>query len=255
MLGSCKKNDDEDDIIILVKTTPNQEYYNSNETIVFEVESFANKGYVSSIDITSVASDGVNRIFDTVINKGRTEFYYLYNIPVFSDTLQTVKLVFKAECSTGNCNKMTKVFQVRSEDVPLEEHGQFTMYSSSSTKRNGFSLDLEQAVYSQADSIYCDLVDNTTGMSEVLSREWRSKTDILFARFNDFNYASATKGSVMSAYRNANKTSIISDISIDDIIFVGRGNNAIGVLKVMAVYDDEGCENDRYNFYLKKITN
>ena len=255
MLTSCTKNEDEDDIIILIKTTPDKEYYNSGETVIYEVNSFANNGYVNSVNITSVAPDGVNRIFDTLINNTRTTFYFLYKVPMFADSLQTVKLIFTGVCSTGNSSKMTSVLQVVSEDIPLEEHGQFTLYSSASSNKNGFSIELEQTVFSVIDSAYCDIFDYTLPSSDVLSREWRSKTNVLFARFNDFNYASATKRSVMSAYENANKTSVITDIATDDIIFVGRGNTALGVLKVMAVYDDEGCESDRYNFYLKKIEN
>lgn len=253
LFSSCKKNKDEDDIIILVTTTPDKECYNSNETIVFEIESFANKGCVGSINVTSVSSYGINIIFDTIINNNRTDFYYLYKVPVFADSLQSVKLIFTGVCSTGNSSKMTKMFSVISEDIPLEEHGQFTMYSNCSSNKNGFSIELEQTVFSVIDSVYCDIYDNTEAGSAVLSKEWHSKTGVLFARFNDFNYESATRSSVMNAYENANKTSIMSNISNDDIIFVGRGNTALGVIKVMAVYDDEGYETDRYNFYLKKL--
>lgn len=253
LLGSCKKKVEQNDVIIFVKATPDENTYNSNETIVFSIESFANEGYIKNIDVTSVTSEGIDVIFDTLINEGKTSFYYLYRVPIFPAESQSVKLVFTTHCSTGNSSKTTHSFTVLSEDVPLEELGQFTIYSSASSKKSGFSIELEQAVYSGSDSIYCDLYDKTIDSSLVLSREWQSKTEVLFARFNDFNYEGATKSSVMNAYKDANKVSRMTDISNDDIIFVGRGNTALGVIKVVAVYDDEGFENDRYNFYLKKI--
>ena len=54
MLTSCSKNEDEDDVIILIKTTPDKEYYTSNETVIYEINTFANTGNVNSVNITDV---------------------------------------------------------------------------------------------------------------------------------------------------------------------------------------------------------
>lgn len=252
LLSSCKKHKDEDDVIILTKIVNTQEYYNTGDIVTFEVKSFANQGSIAKINISSF-SVGMETLLDSVINAEKANFYFFYNVPSFNDTLQKVKFAFKAICSTGAESIMTENIMVKSYDAPLEELGQFTMYSAMSGNKDGFSLALLQTVFSQIDTLYCDFRDNTVDPGGTLRREWIGNNDLLFARFNDFNYTGATKRSVMNAYNDSNKSNIISGISNDDIIFVGNEQRAYGVMKVVAVYDDEGTENDRYCFYLKKI--
>ena len=253
VLASCRKNTDEDDAVILVDLVNPQKFYKTGDIATFHVKSIANKGSIAKISVSAV-SIGMQTLLDTVIDGTRADFYYFYHAPSFNDTLQKVKFMFKSHCTTGYTAQMNKSIKVKSYDAPLEELGQFTMYSALSGKRDGFSLSLVQAVYSQIDTLYCDFHDNTTDPSGVFSREWVGNNNLLFARFNDFNYSGATKKSVTNAYNDANKTNFMNDISHDDIIFVGTENKAYGVIKVMAVYDEPGTDDDRYNFYLKKVT-
>ena len=250
--SSCRKTDDENDVVIITDLMNSQTSYNTGDIVTFHVKSFANKGYIAKINISSV-SVGLDVLLDTVINANKTDFHYFYHVPSFNDSIQKVKLIFKSICSTGSESQMNRTITVKSYDAPLEELGQFTMYSSLSGKPDGFSLSLVQTVYSQIDTLRCDFYDYSVDETGVFGRRWNGKNNLLFARFNDFNYSQATKKSVTNAFNDANKTSFISDINNDDIIFVGTENRALGVIKVMAVYDEAGTENDRYNFYLKKI--
>lgn len=252
VFASCKKNPDEDDVVIITKILNEQSYYNTGDIVTFHVKSFANKGDIHKINISSV-SVGMETLLDSVINAERADFHFFYHVPSFNDTIQQVKFIFKSICSTGNESQMNKQIKVRSYDAPLEELGQFTMYSALSGKPDGFSINLVQTVYSQIDTTRCDFYDCSADASGVFGRQWNGKNDLLFARFNDFNYSQATRKSVTNAFNDANKTTFIGDINNDDIIFIGNENRAFGVIKVMAVYDEPGTEDDRYNFYLKKI--
>ena len=75
--SSCNR-DDESDVVIIAKTIKHQWYYNAGEKIIFEIESFANEGYITSINITSVTSyksaflDANRKYFQILTWKGQT---------------------------------------------------------------------------------------------------------------------------------------------------------------------------------------
>ena len=76
---------------------------------------------------------------------------------------------------------------------------------------------------------------------------------LYFARFNDFDFENANSSSVINAYKNSNKSPKIMNISNEDIILVGRDNEALGVLKVINVYDEIDPMQDRYYFVFKGL--
>ena len=93
---------------------------------------------------------------------------------------------------------------------------------------------------------------NDTLTGEFL-RTWTSMTGLSFSRFNDFDYETATRSSVEDAYAVSTKYSELRNIQDNDIVLLGRSDTAVGVIKFLAVFDEEGVENDRYLFSLKKI--
>jgi hypothetical protein len=80
---------------------------------------------------------------------------------------------------------------------------------------------------------------------------WRSKTGIKFVRYNDFSYASATRKDVVNAYLSGNPLEMLSHIVSNDVVLIGRGLTPLGVLKIVAVFDEDGITNDRYVFNIK----
>ena len=97
------------------------------------------------------------------------------------------------------------------------------------------------------------MLDESDLLSEAISREWRSESGLMFSRSEGFNYSEATVQSVTSAWASSVRSSTIKNLKSDDILLLGSGNKAVGVLKLMAVYDEAGTDNDRYVFSLKLI--
>lgn len=247
---SCNNTDDESDVVIVAKTISPKPYYNAGEKIFFNIESFANKGYISSINISSLTSDGLNTLLDTAINSERTTFVYQYDVPQFDADTTSVKFYFKAFCSTNNYSEMSRTHTVAGDIKlnPLE----YTMFASYKNEKNGFSIERNEIVDCETtDSIYIDFYDYSIVSQQILSREWRSMTGLLFARFNDFDFENANLSSVKNAYSNSNKTSKLIDISNEDIILVGKGDDALGVIKVINVFDEIDNMQDRYYFVFK----
>jgi hypothetical protein len=130
------------------------------------------------------------------------------------------------------------------------------MYAANSNNKNGFNINSMQTLYCETtDPLQIDIYDyyDTLIVHSVLSREWRSKTGILFARFNDFNFATATKSGVITAFEYAAKYTSIKNLTNGDIILIGNNDKAVGVIQLTVIYDEEDTANDRYVFNLKKV--
>ncbi len=251
MLSSCG-GDDESDVIIIAKTINSKECYNAGEKIIFDIESFANEGFISSINITNVTSYGMISLLDTTINTEKTNFLFQYNVPQFDADTTDVKFYFKAFCSTGEYSEMSKTHCVAG-DIHLKA-AEYTMFASYKNEKNGFSIARNEIVDCETtDSIYIDIYDYSVDSTKILSREWRSMTGLMFARFNDFDFENANYSSVMNAYSSSNKTSKLMNVNNEDIVLVGRGSNALGVLKIINVFDEADPMQDRYYFVFKGL--
>lgn len=252
VFSSCNGDDDESEVVILVDYDgPN--IVSPEQILLFDINSFSNDDIVESIKILS--SDKVNgqiTLLDTMVNKSSFEYTYQYKVPVFSDTTD-LKLTFRAYSSNGIHSQTTKRLSIIGSSSVLEPLDGITMFSACSNDRNGFSIEKKQTVYcSSEDSLYIDIYDMPSLDSISLSRQWQSRTGLLFSKFNDFSFETATKQNVENAYDGAVKYTEIQNINDNDIILIGR-TKAVGVIKVLAVIDDEGCANDRYILMMKLI--
>ncbi len=195
-------------------------------------------------------------LLDSAISGRKLSCEFLYNVPMLANDSVTVTLKFTATDRNGYTQAMSRRLLVIAKDYKLEEVSGITLYTNEINDHpNGICLEnMRPLIVSLADSAAIDIythVDKET--PEILTREWRSNTDIYFARANQFDYANATNRSVTEAFGNAVANPRISQIERDDIILVGRGNKAIGAIKVVQLYDEPGLENDRYLINIKKI--
>ncbi|MCM1109309.1 MAG: hypothetical protein NC388_09745 [Clostridium sp.] len=195
-------------------------------------------------------------LIDSVLNGKKLSYEFLYKAPMLPNDSITVTLNISASDKNGYTQKTSRKLLILAKDYRLEELAGITLYTNEINDHpNGIYLEeMRPLIVSMADSatidIYAYLDANTP---EVLTQEWRSNTDIYFARANQFDYANATNRSVTEAFGNAIANPRISRISKDDIILIGRTNKAIGAIKVVQLYDDPGIENDRYIINIKKI--
>lgn len=251
VLVSCG-GDDESDVVIIAKTINPKECYNAGEKIIFEIESFANEGIISSINISTVTHYGLMPLLDTTINAEKTNFLFQYNVPQFDADTTNVKFYFKAFSSTGDYTEISKTHQVAG-DIHLNA-AEYTMFAFYKNEKNGFSIERNEIVDCETtDSLYIDFYDYSIDSTQIFSREWRSMTDLMFARFNDFDFENANYSSVINAYSTSNKSSKLLNVNNEDIVLVGKGSDALGVLKVINVFDEIDPMQDRYYFVFKGL--
>ena len=256
---ACK--DEVSDVVILATDTDYNMYVQSGNRLLVRVYSFSDEYSVDRIRISSVdAEKGSLKLLDTVIGQKHTEFYFMYTVPSYfiADTA-ALQLVFEAVASNGETSKMSLNYKVVGGASLLSYDG-IMMYSAISGRPNGLSLNKAQTLYCEtADSASIDIYDYHDTLAAdptALSREWRSRTGLTFARLNDFDYAGTNQLLLNNAYKASKHYTSLKQIAEGDVIVFGRGEEALGVLQMLIVSDEPGsATNDRYifNMKLKKV--
>lgn len=256
--GSCD-NEDESEIVIIVTPEDFVRSAKAGEKILYTVQAYSNDGPVNNLTFTSYEPvNGLQTVMDTMVGLPRIRFTFQYTVPQFKDTTD-IKLRFEAFNAYGESAAMLRFVKVSGGEVTLSELTGITMYSAASGQPDAYNLELEQLVNShtvETDSLM-DIYawQDSTADGTVLSREWRSHTGIRFMRFNSFNYATATQLGIENAYATGVKMNYIRDLQAEDIIIFGDERKAMGIIKLIYVFDEPDARNDRYVFNLKRIRN
>jgi hypothetical protein len=253
-LYSCSKEKDASDIQIIVSPDSLALHAESEDIILFTINSKALKEPLTELQITQRTSKtGLTILFDTAINCQTFNFDFQYTVPknIYENKIE---LSFIAK-TASDYSVSTKFILLDSVSTPLRESSAHVMYSAKLQSNNAFSIIQRQIVSFPLDSILSDIYDFRNELMDAtkLSGEWRSATQKRFSRFNDFNYAEATVQSLQTSYANSSKKTSIGDLKVNDILMIGNFDTAMAVIKIIAIFDDAGYENDRYVFNLKYV--
>lgn len=249
-LYSCKS--DVSEVNIIISPDSLGIHAAADDILVFSIEANALSELLTYFKITQqTTKTGVKALLDTIASGQKMYFQYAYKIPADIQEKE-IKLSFIAGTASETA-VVNKYIFLDSIGTSLRESSAHVMYSGSNHSYNTFSVTERKVVSIEQDSLLADIYDyrNKSIPDAQLSREWRSLTGLRFARFNDFNYAEATTQSLQKSYENSVKNTSVSDLSINDVILIGYTDKALGVIKIIAVYDEEDYGNDRYVFNLK----
>ena len=256
---SCDRSEPSD-VIVLATDSDGMVYVQAGKKLLIHVQSLSDNYLVDRIRISSIDAEmGTKLLKDTLLGGvKRSDFYFQYTVPSYflSDTAQ-LTLAFEGFASNGGTSKMVLVYRVVG-GASLIPYDGIVMYSARSGRPNGFSLSKAQTVRCETeDSSIIDIYDyhdtlsgDTSGH---LSREWRSRTGLQFARMNDFDYSGTDQLLLNNAFKASRRYTSLKDIAEGDVVLFGRADQALGVLQVLMVADEAGNTNDRYVFNLKKV--
>lgn len=254
---SCDSEQIESPILVFLTPEGPRLETNSSERVLLTVDARSRDGQKLRLQIESVdVIYGSRKVFDSLFSFKRINYLFDYIVPAYPDQSETL-LVFTLSNDVGDQIQIAKKLFVDKGATSVKEFSGNVTYSTLSTKPNGFSLETMQPVY-LADSLTrsIDIYDASTKTSQPnggLSRTWLSRTDLVFVRFNGFNYPDANAITISNSYKSGIKLSRISDLKDADILIVGKGDKALGVIQVISVTDMDGAENDKYVFSIKKI--
>ena len=232
------------------------EYVPSGTNLHFNIYAESQSSVIQRITILSSDIEYRDQfILDTMLamplKKVNQSFYY--QLPYYEDTI-VVKFTGCAYDGAGRAASFPIKMYVTPGSEPIRPVDGITLYSAASSGKSAFSLTSMQAVYLGTDSTavsWFDMINRPD--SDVLSRAWHSEAKIEFSRAEGFNYAEATAQSISAIWKTLQKSPTIKQLKTDDVLLFGIQDEAYGALKIIAVYDEAGTENDRYVFSLKSI--
>jgi len=251
---SCSTQTDASDIQVIVRPDSLVMHSEVENIIPFSINLKALNEPIISFQITQrTAKTGLIVLTDSVINTKSFFYNFQYIVPtnIFE---RKIELSFIAK-TASDYSIISRHILLDSTNVALKESSAHVMYSASVLSNNAFSLKEREIISYPLDSTLADIFDfhDTQKEKAILTCEWRTATEKRFARFNDFDYAEATVLSLQSSYANASKKTTVNQLKTNDIILVGDMTKAIAVLKIIAIFDNEGYANDRYVFNMKFV--
>jgi hypothetical protein len=254
LLFSCKRDKDS---VPHVTVTPAPLYITGSvgNLIIFNIK-IDSEVALSKFYITEQPDNEVPfTVLDTVITSKGASLSYYFRLPA-QYAGKSIIFEFKAEDKNGNVGKeLKRVFIAAPTAVTLTETSGHRMYSNLSTNPDAFNLETNGAEFSTiADTAKRDIED-ASGVDTTLSRNWISPAGGNFVLFNGFDYANATDISLKDAYNGGAKLSQISGVSVNDIILTKLGSlttEKYVVIRISAIVDAVGKNNDYYEFTIKK---
>lgn len=251
LLPSCKE--EQTPLVLLVYPIEIVSEVSAGDYVYFGIKAFSDEEILKVSLNQKDNQHGLLQVFDTLLNNSDVEFDIPYKVPYYEDSSElTIEIV---AISKSFENKEIRQLIVLNDDEILTEFSGNIIFSGLSGKMDAYNLKRSQPVFSnlEPDSLV-DIMDNSVDSlhGTSLSFQWKSPAGLKFSRFNDFNYAKATRRSVIDSYKAASSYNQVSNIRDNDIIFVGNVE-ALGVILVTQVIDTDSTLNDRYIFNVKMI--
>lgn len=256
LLAACEKQSELVTIMEIDNVKWQKGYVSSGTNLHFMVYAESKSAVIQRITIMASDMQFKDRfVLDTVLamplKKVEQSFYY--ELPYYTDTM-VVKFTGCAYDGSGRAASFPISIHVAAGAEPIRPIDGITLYSAASSGKSAFSLTTMQTEYLGTDSTavaWYDMLSEPA--SDVLSRAWHSDAKIAFSRAEGFNYAEATAKSISETWKNMHATTTIKQLKTDDVLLFGIEDEAYGALKIIAVFDEVGTENDRYVFSLKSI--
>lgn len=203
---------------------------------------------ISSEDVEYKNKDVLDSTLAWPLKNVNMSWYYA--LPYYQDTTKVV-LTARSFDGSGNMMSYSITMLVAPGEEKLRTLDNMTLYSAASVGKSAFSLETLQPVYLNKDSAtvaFYDVLDKTLQAPSCI---WHSESGLLFSRTEGFNFSEASVQSLENVWPNLMKTSTIKDLKADDVLLIGKGDKAIGAIKILQIIDEQGTDLDRYIFSLK----
>lgn len=264
VMTGCMHNED-DATTVIVTATPSSYIVKSGDKVYIDIYASTLNEALKEVSVTTFDSEYGMADIETILPSAKTyKGRVVWEIPSMTNdtTLIEVNVTASDTKEVSNSHTITLKAAGGSSSL-LPERSGITIWSPASGKQDAFSFTTLQTLYS-SETEECDLIFLPTEEIDALPKNWSTKTDIVFCKANNFDYTSATWSNIQEVFKSSLRTKIVEDIAIDDVIFVGREKTTedgsyilttLGVIKIMAMYDEDGTATDRIVFNLKTLPN
>ena len=278
LVSGCFNEDDATTVAIYAE--PSSKLVKPGDMVYLDVYVTTLNNAVTDVTMTTFDSEhGREEIHKTNPQVKSYQERIIWQIPAMSSDTTLIEVNICAKDDPGVSNDLTLMMMATGgSSCMLQERSGFTIYSPMSGKPDAFSFTTLQPLQSSSGSKDCDLMFIHDGNGDTLPLTWGTATDIVYCKANNYDYAGATWAGVQSVFTNSLRSDSVTGLQIDDIILIGREQftedddseevedkntedskvgslklSTLGVIKIMAIYDEEGVNNDRIVFNLKTL--
>jgi hypothetical protein len=255
---SCKK-DEVTELLVSVSPSDFQIEANPGDIIPFRVKAKTNNTLTKLIITqrlsTSVDSDTLKVIG---LSGKETSQEHLYLVSELANDTTLVYVNFTVQQSDGQSITMSKrVLNIKENIALLEKSGNvFYSHKSVATQPDAYSLSTSLPKFSNISpvselQIADDTLNNTV---DAISKSWISYTGAMFRKDNGFDYVNASAKSVKNAFESGLALDKATNLANGDIVLVKllvNGLTKFVAIKITGVIDNQGFDNDRYEFNYK----
>jgi len=249
---SCDKND-ESKVAVSLKSNLIQ-FAQPGNKLTFDFHAYSLYSTLKQFSIVSSDTEnGTQTLVEITPDVAKYDYTFVYDVPSFSKDSMLVTLTIKAVDYDNNAFQLKCPITIVGGAQLLPEMTGIVMYSTLSGKPDAFSLQDVSQVFLRtlADSTKVDVYDYAPDIdSMAISREWRTKTNVYFAKANNFNYPMATVATIKSSFQSSISGKSINQLAINDIILFNQGD-IYGVIQITDIADNEDTNNDYYRFNVK----
>ena len=264
LMTGCMQNED-DATTVIVTATPSSYIVKSGDKVYIDIYASTLNEALKEVSVTTFDSEYGMADIETILPSAKTyKGRVVWEIPSMTNDTTLVEVNVTATDTKEVSNSHTIILKAAGGSSSLlPERSGITIWSPASGKQDAFSFTTLQTLYS-SETEECDLIFLPTEDIDALPKSWGTKTDIVFCKANNFDYSSATWSNIQEVFKSSLRTKTVENISIDDIIFIGREKRieegsyiltTLGVIKIMAMYDEDGAASDRIIFNLKTLPN
>lgn len=252
--SACKK-DPEIPVIFVLPGGLNIPTF-GGELIEFDVDAIAGDNPLTRITIVQKPVNGLtSTLLDTTIAGTQASFFYIYQVPAGDED---IVLTFTVIDTEGYQGQTARRLAIQGNNFLPESTGHSVYSAYSNAGNDAFNLDDATVQFTAADpdSMLVDIVEFDTSDDGEPGLAWTSLSGTEFVRNNSFNYPEATLASAESTFDSSTPVEIITALAEEDILVakyeVDSAVYSYAVIKITAINNDAGSDDDRYVFNLKK---
>lgn len=219
----------------------------SGDKCRYHLDLYTTHDYVSRLEVKSFDQfQGEVLVKDTAWTSGVSSYDFVYTAPITDRDSLSVRLTFTVWDNAGSTAKVERTVLVRNREVLMDELSGIVLWAPETGRADALFFAAPSKTFNweaSPDSASADMIVDTD--LAFTSVTLKSNSAAKFVRSNSFDYAAATALSVQAVYAGSRRDDVVTDLRVNDIVLVGHGDKAEGVLRVTNIIRtgdaDERC--------------
>lgn len=220
---------------------------NSGDKCRYHMDFYTTHDHVERLRIESFDKyQGEQMLLDTTWSSKVNAYDFIYTAPPTDRDTLNVRLTFTAWDNAGSTCTVERLVKVANKQVLMAEQSGIVLWAAETGHPGALMFANPSKTYNlitASDSAVADMfVDTDATFANV---KLRTNTSAKFVRNNSYDYPAATSVSLQAVYAGSRHDDEVDNLRVNDIVLVGHGDRAEGVLRVTNVIRngdaDERC--------------